>query len=151
MVKAEDQTFYLTQSQYTDTGLTSPSADSIMPGAWQGSHWSANFEVTGMTRPRKSRRKRDSNPGSSAPEGDALTTRPTRRWPVRNDQHKAEGRRQKGVSNSPVAHGPDSSFSSYNREGPYFPSLLCGRAYLRSSSSSPPPPPPAQPPRWPSG
>ena len=47
------QTFYLTQSQYTDTRPTSPSADPIMPGAWQGSHWSANFEVTGMTRPRK--------------------------------------------------------------------------------------------------
>ena len=53
-----DPIFYLTQSQYTDTGPTSPSADSIMPGAWQGSHWSANFEVTGMTRPRK-------NPGAS--------------------------------------------------------------------------------------
>ena len=38
-----DQTLYLTQSQYTDIGLTSPSADPIMPGAWQGSHWSANF------------------------------------------------------------------------------------------------------------
>ena len=38
-----DPTFYLTQSQYTDTGLTSPSADPITPGAWQGSHWSANF------------------------------------------------------------------------------------------------------------
>ena len=38
-----DQTFYLTQSQYTDTGPTSPSADPIMPGAWQGSHWNANF------------------------------------------------------------------------------------------------------------
>ena len=37
-----DQTFYLTQSQYTDTGLTSPSTDPITPGAWQGSHWSAN-------------------------------------------------------------------------------------------------------------
>ena len=48
-----DQTFYLTQSQYTDTGLTSPSADPITQGAWQGSHWSANFEVTGMTQPRK--------------------------------------------------------------------------------------------------
>ena len=46
-----DQTFYLTQSQYTDTGLTSPSTDPVTPGAWQGSHWSANFEVTGMTRP----------------------------------------------------------------------------------------------------
>ena len=38
-----DQTFYLTQSQYTDTGPTSPSADPITPGAWQGSQWSANF------------------------------------------------------------------------------------------------------------
>ena len=38
-----DQTFYLTPSQYTDTGPTSPSADPITPAAWQGSHWSANF------------------------------------------------------------------------------------------------------------
>ena len=48
-MEVADQTFYLTQSQYTDTGLTSPSADPVTPGAWQGSHWSANFEVTGMT------------------------------------------------------------------------------------------------------
>ena len=38
-----DQTFHLTQSQSTDTGLTSPSTDPITPGAWQGSHWNANF------------------------------------------------------------------------------------------------------------
>ena len=38
-----DQTFYLTQSQYTDTRQTSPSADPISPGTWQGSNWSANF------------------------------------------------------------------------------------------------------------
>ena len=57
-IEVADQTFYLTQSQYTDTGPTSPRADPITPGAWQGSHWSANFEVTGMTRPRK-------NPGAS--------------------------------------------------------------------------------------
>ena len=42
-IEAADQTFYLTQSQYTDTGPTSPSADPITPGAWQGSHWSSNF------------------------------------------------------------------------------------------------------------
>ena len=42
-IEATDPTFYLTQSQYTDTGPTSPSADPITPGAWQGSHWSANF------------------------------------------------------------------------------------------------------------
>ena len=57
-IEVADPTFYLTQSQYTDTGPTSPSADPITPGAWQGSHWSANFEVTGMTRHRK-------NPGAS--------------------------------------------------------------------------------------
>ena len=38
-IEAADQTFHLTQSQYTDTGPTSPSADPITPGAWQGSHW----------------------------------------------------------------------------------------------------------------
>ena len=52
-IEVADQTFYLPQSQYTDTGPTSPSADPVMPGAWQDSHWSTNFEVTGMTRPRK--------------------------------------------------------------------------------------------------
>ena len=52
-IEVADQTFHLTQSQHTDTGTTSPSTDPITPGAWQGSHWSANFEVTGMTRPRK--------------------------------------------------------------------------------------------------
>ena len=57
-IEVADPTFYLTQSQYTDTGPTSPSADPITPGAWQGSHWNANFKVIGMTRPRK-------NPGAS--------------------------------------------------------------------------------------
>ena len=37
-IEVADPTFYLTQSQYTDTGPTSPSADHITPGAWQGSH-----------------------------------------------------------------------------------------------------------------
>ena len=61
--EAVDQTFYLIQSQYTDTGPTSPSADPITPDAWQGSHWSGNFEVTGMTQPRKkSCRKRTPYP-----------------------------------------------------------------------------------------
>ena len=52
-IEVADQTVYLTQSQYAYTGPTSPSDDPMMPGAWQGSHWSANFEVTGMTRPGK--------------------------------------------------------------------------------------------------
>ena len=42
-IEAADQTFHLTQSQYSDTGLTSPSTDPLTPGAWQGSHWSVNF------------------------------------------------------------------------------------------------------------
>ena len=37
-LQVADKNFYLTQSQYTDTGLTSPSVDPITPGAWQGSH-----------------------------------------------------------------------------------------------------------------
>ena len=32
-IEVADQTFHLTQSQYTDTGSTSPSADPITPGA----------------------------------------------------------------------------------------------------------------------
>ena len=75
-----DQTFYLTHARYTYTGLTSPSADPITLGAWQGIHWRAIFLSHWYdSTPEKSRRKRDLNPGSSALEADALTTRPTRR------------------------------------------------------------------------
>ena len=52
-IEVADPTFHLTQSQYIDTGPTSPSTDPITPGAWLGCHWSANFEVTGTTRPRR--------------------------------------------------------------------------------------------------
>ena len=62
-LEAADQTFYVTQSLYTDTRPTRPHADPISPGTWQGSHWTANVQVTGMTRPAKSWRKRESNPG----------------------------------------------------------------------------------------
>ena len=47
-VEVADQTFYLTQSQYIDTGPTNPSANLTTPGAWQGNHWNTNFYVTGM-------------------------------------------------------------------------------------------------------
>ena len=49
-IEVADLTFYLTRSQYTDTGQTCPSADPITPGAWRVSHRSAKFYVTGMTR-----------------------------------------------------------------------------------------------------
>ena len=71
-IEVVDQTFYLTRSQYTDSGPTSSSADPTTPGAWQGSHWIANFEITGMTRLRK-------NPGANG-----IRTRdfpPSRRTP----------------------------------------------------------------------
>ena len=55
------------------TGPTILSADPTMPGALQGSHWSANLEVTGMT---PLHCKQDLDPGSSPLEADALTTRP---------------------------------------------------------------------------
>ena len=53
-IEVADQTFHLTQSQYTDTGPNSHSNKPIMPGPWQGSHWwDASSYVTGMTRPGK--------------------------------------------------------------------------------------------------
>ena len=79
-IEVADQTFYLTQAQYTNTGPTSPSADPMTPGAWQGSHWSANFLSHWYDSTReKSRRMRDLNSGSSALEPDALNTGPTGR------------------------------------------------------------------------
>ena len=42
-MEVAEKTSHLTQSQHTDTGPTSPSADPMTPGTWQGSHWSANF------------------------------------------------------------------------------------------------------------
>ena len=36
-IEVADRTVYLSQSQYTDTGSTSRSADPIAPGVWQGS------------------------------------------------------------------------------------------------------------------
>ena len=80
MIEVADQTFHLTPSQYTDTGPTSFSTDSISPGARQGGHWSVNFLSHWYDwTPKKSQRKRVSNPGSSTLEADVLATRPTRR------------------------------------------------------------------------
>ena len=76
-----DQTLYLTQPQYTGTRPTSPSADPIMSGTWQGSHWRANLEVLWYDSTRY-----DSNPGSVALEADASTTKPARRLVNREDR-----------------------------------------------------------------
>ena len=66
-IEVADPTFYFTQSQYTDTGPTSLSTYPIMPGAWQGSPWMPIFKSLVWLDPENSRRKRDSNPGSSTP------------------------------------------------------------------------------------
>ena len=42
-IEVADQTFHLTQTQYTDTRPTSPSADPTTPGAWQGSHFLSHW------------------------------------------------------------------------------------------------------------
>ena len=42
-IEVAGQTFHLTQSQYTDTGPTSPGTDPITPGAWQGSQWRSKY------------------------------------------------------------------------------------------------------------
>ena len=52
-IEVADQTFYLIQTNYTDTGPTSSSVDPVIESAWQGSHYSTNFLLTGMTRPGK--------------------------------------------------------------------------------------------------
>ena len=78
--EVEDQTFYLTQSQYT--GLTSSSTDPLSPG--RVGTGAPIFKSLVRLYLEKSRRKRDSNRRSSALEAEALTTRLTRwcspRW-----------------------------------------------------------------------
>ena len=80
-IQTADQNFYLNQPQYTDTRPTSPSADPTTPGAWQGSHWSTYFEVSGMTQPGVEKslwRKQEANSGSAALANNALASGPTR-------------------------------------------------------------------------
>ena len=59
--EAADQTFSLTQSPYTDTGPTSPSADPITPGACH------RYDSAWKEDPR---RKRESHPGAGIMEAD---------------------------------------------------------------------------------
>ena len=71
-----DQAFYLTQSQYTDTQPTSPSADLLTSGREAIRAPSLKLLVW-PDQEKSSRRKRESNSVSSALEADALTARPT--------------------------------------------------------------------------
>ena len=69
---------FLSQSQYTDAGPTSPSMDSITPGAWQGCHWSTNFKVTDMTTWKKIHGESRNWTQVCRSQGHALTTQPMR-------------------------------------------------------------------------
>ena len=85
-----DQTFHLTQSQYTEP--TSPSADPITPGAWQGSHWSANFLSHRYDSiPEKSQHKQDLNLGSSVLKGDGCLNHQANE--AVSSQHSTQGGR----------------------------------------------------------
>ena len=71
-------TFYLTQSQCTDKRPTSPSAEPIISAIWQGSHWSSNSYVTGMTKPGKKIHIESRNQTQDGRSwGICLSTRPT--------------------------------------------------------------------------
>ena len=70
-----DPTFHLTQSQCTDTGSTSPSAD---PAPGRAATGVPIFKSLVWLDPGKSRSKQDLNPGSSTLEADALTVRSMR-------------------------------------------------------------------------
>ena len=71
-----DQTFYLARPQFTDTRPTSPSADPVKPGVRQCSHWvrvPMFKSLVCLDLEKSPRRKRESNPESSALEAGALT------------------------------------------------------------------------------
>ena len=75
-IEVAGQTYYLTQSQFIDTGPTSPSADPKTPGAWQGSHWSPkclSYCYTYWVDPEKfPAETAEIEPGCSVLEADAL-------------------------------------------------------------------------------
>ena len=103
--KVADQTFYLAQSQYTDTRPTSPSADPLTPGTWQGGHWSTNSGVTGMTWPgERSPAEAGIEPGFAPLKADALAIGPMRKW--RSGREKADSRSGYGPVSRPPPPPP---------------------------------------------
>ena len=70
-IEVAEPTFHLTQSQYTDTGPTSPSGPQVPGRVATGV---PILRSLAWFDPEKPQRKRGSNPGSSALEADTLTT-----------------------------------------------------------------------------
>ena len=46
--EASDQTYYLTQPQYTYARPSGPGTDPVMPAVWQGGHLTTKVQVTGL-------------------------------------------------------------------------------------------------------
>ena len=78
-IEVADPTFHLTQSQYTDTGRPVPALTLQRQGPGRVAIGVQFLSYWYDSSPEKSRRERDTSPGSSALEADALTTRPSRR------------------------------------------------------------------------
>ena len=79
-IEVADQTFRLTQSQSADTRPTSPSADPITPGAWQGSTGVPIFKLLVWLDPQKILAQAGFEPGIFRSRGGHLN-QPTRRLP----------------------------------------------------------------------
>ena len=99
-IEVGHQSFYLTQSQHTDTGPTNPSTDPVTSGTCQGSHYSSTFNKSlawfNYTKPRSIPRSPDSWDGR-------LTT-----WPRREVKSLTVALAEKGVliDVSSSAHDP---------------------------------------------
>ena len=78
-IQVADQTFYLTQSQYTDTGPTSPSADPIPQAPGRVATGVPIFKSLVLLDPGKIPAQAGFEAGIFRSRGGRLTSRPTRR------------------------------------------------------------------------
>ena len=78
-IKFAEQTFYHTESQYTDTEPASFSTYPITVCVWQRSHLHSQFLSHWLDSRERSSPKAGIEPRSAALETDSLTTRPSRR------------------------------------------------------------------------
>ena len=90
-IEVADQTFRLTQSQYTDTGPTSPSTDPIMPGTCRVAAGVPIFKSLVWLDPEKIPGQAGFKPGIFCSRGGRLTTRPMRRLHSHTHTHAQVG------------------------------------------------------------
>ena len=118
--EAANQTFYLTQSQYTDAGPTSSSTDPLTPGAWQGSHWSTPaHQVTGMTRSAKrSTSKRSTSKRSTSKRSTSKRSTSKRSTSKRSTSKRSTSKRStsKRSKKDPLQKDPKRSTSKRSKK-----------------------------------